>query len=188
MAADKPTLPNSLADKTTIAQHSGQLYTAGAIFIIVGLVAILMPWVATIAAELLVGAALAVAGAVELFRAFRLRSTGAVLGSALLGILALAVGVILLAFPLEGVLTLTIFLIAFFLAEGVVKLIMAYEWRGQSGWGWTAFSGAASIVVGILVWLALPGSALWALGLLLGIDLLIFGWTLIAIAAAASRA
>jgi uncharacterized membrane protein HdeD (DUF308 family) len=94
----------------------------------------------------------------------------------------------MLAFPLEGALTLTVFLIAFFLAEGVVKCFMAYEMRGQRGWGWTLFSGIASIIVGILLWVALPGSALWALGLLVGIDFLIFGWTLIAITLAATRA
>lgn len=175
-------------DAQSIAEHSGWFYTFGAIFIIVGILAILVPLAATIAAELLVGVALVILGVIELVRAFRMRGLGSIAGTALLGVLALVVGLIMLAFPLDGALTLTVFLIAFFLAEGVVKCFMSYEMRERRGWGWTLFSGIASIIVGILLWVALPGSALWALGLLLGIDFLIFGWTLIAITLAATRA
>jgi uncharacterized membrane protein HdeD (DUF308 family) len=91
----------------------------------------------------------------------------------------LASGIILLIFPLAGVITLTMFLAAYFVAAGILKAIYALQHRGMSGWGWALGSGLISIALGVLIWSGFPGTALWALGLIVGIDLIFYGWALI---------
>jgi uncharacterized membrane protein HdeD (DUF308 family) len=101
--------------------------------------------------------------------------------SAVIGIVA---GVSLLGWPLLGTLSLTAVLIAFLLAEGIVTIMYALEHRGAlSGrWGWMLASGIVDIGLGVLLLVGLPGTALWALGLLLGINLIFGGWALILMA------
>jgi uncharacterized membrane protein HdeD (DUF308 family) len=84
-----------------------------------------------------------------------------------------------LIFPLAGVITLTMFLAAYFVAAGILKAIHALQHRGTSGWGWALVSGLISIALGILIWSGFPGTALWALGVIIGIDLIFYGWALI---------
>ena len=88
---------------------------------------------------------------------------------------------LLLAWPLHGTLSLTAVLIAFLLLEGGVSIMYALEHRsGLSGrWGWMLASGIVDVVLGLLLFAGLPGTALWALGLLIGINLLFGGWALI---------
>jgi uncharacterized membrane protein HdeD (DUF308 family) len=104
--------------------------------------------------------------------------------SALLGI---AVGIILLARPIQGTLTLTIVVGAYFLAEGVTSIMYALEHRKELSrrWGWMVAAGIMDIIVAGIIVAGLPGSALWAIGLLVGINLLFGGASLIAMALAA---
>ena len=102
--------------------------------------------------------------------------------------LAVVAGVLLLVNPMEGVLTLTIVLIALFLSEGVMKAIGALNMRPAAGWIWMLVSGLVDIVLGVLLWSGLPGTALWAIGLLVGISLLFTGWTAVMLAAGMRRA
>jgi uncharacterized membrane protein HdeD (DUF308 family) len=97
----------------------------------------------------------------------------------LLAILTLASGIILLVFPLAGLITLTMFLAAYFIAAGILKVIHALQRRGIPGWGWALVSGLISIALGVLIWSGFPGTALWVLGVIIGIDLIFYGWALI---------
>jgi len=98
--------------------------------------------------------------------------------SAVIGIVA---GILLLGWPLLGTLSLTAVLIAFLFAEGVVSIMYALEHRNAlSGrWGWMLASGILDVGLGVLLFIGLPATALWALGLLLGINLVFGGWALI---------
>ena len=162
-----------------------------------GLAGIAFPFVVTLAAELLFGAVLAALGVVQIIRALfsgEVASRAWTLG---FGVVALAGGVMLLLYPLEGVVTLTALLAAFFLASGVAKLIGAWQMRParmrefglveRSGRGWLALSGALSFLLGLLLMFGLPLTAAWALGLLLGIDLLFLGASEIALAMGLDR-
>ena len=93
-------------------------------------------------------------------------------------------GALLLAWPLQGTLSLTAVLIAFLLVEGGVSIIYALQHqRALSGrWGWMLASGIVDVFLGLLLLIGLPGTALWALGLLVGINLLFGGWALILMA------
>ena len=83
--------------------------------------------------------------------------------------------------------TLTFLLAAYFVATGVVKAVAAFQLRPIGGWAWALASAAASILLGLVVFSGFPGSATWAIGLLVGIDLLFYGMTLLAVRAAVNR-
>jgi len=163
------------------------LWIAGIASIIFGGLAIIFPFAATLATELLFGAILAASGLVELVRAFAMRRTGSLLWNAVFGILALVAGAILLLWPLEGILTLTIIVGVFFLLGGALKLIAGFTLRGLRGRGWIGFSGALSLLVGFILLLGLPATASWAIGILVGIDLIFFGLAEIAVASSPRR-
>jgi uncharacterized membrane protein HdeD (DUF308 family) len=107
--------------------------------------------------------------------------------SLLSAVLAIGAGIILLAQPVQGTLTLTIVVGVYFLAEGVATIMYALEHRRElSGrWSWLLVAGLVDIVIAGLIIAGLPGSALWAIGLLVGINLLFGGTSMIAMALAA---
>jgi len=163
------------------------LWIAGIVSIVMGGAAVLFPFAATLAAELVFGAILVVSGIVELVRAFAMRQNGSLIWNALFGLAALVAGGILLAWPFQGMVTLTIVLGVFFLLGGTFKLIASFGLRPFAGWGWIGFSGALSMLLGVLVLFGLPGTALWVIGLLVGIDLIFLGIAEIAMASAIAR-
>lgn len=172
-----------------IREDAGWYWAGGILFILMGAVAILVPLVATLALTLMVGILFIIGGVYELARAWRHRGEGGrIVGITLFGILAVAAGIVLLAFPLQGAITLTLFLGIYFLASGVFRGIAAFDIRPTKGWGWLLFGGLVSVVIGVLILANLPASGLWVMGLLIGIDFLFFGTTLIAIVTAAKRA
>jgi uncharacterized membrane protein HdeD (DUF308 family) len=101
--------------------------------------------------------------------------------------LAVLAGLILLARPMQGVLTLTIVVGAYFLAEGVATIMYALEHRRElSGrWSWLLVAGLMDLLISFLIIAGLPGSAEWAIGLLVGINLVIGGASLVGMALAA---
>ena len=104
--------------------------------------------------------------------------------SLLSAILGLTAGALLVLSPLRGTLSITAVLIAFLIIEGVVSIAYAIEHRagGSGRWGWMLASGVLDLALGGVLFAGLPGDALWALGLLIGINLVFGGWSLIAMA------
>ena len=160
------------------------LWIAGIVSIVMGALAIIFPFAATLAAELVIGAILVVSGIVELIRAFVMRRNGNLIWNVLFGLAALAAGGILLLWPLQGMVTLTIVVGVFFLLGGAFKLVAGFGLRPFPGWGWIGVSGALSVLLGLVLLFGLPGTALWAVGLLVGIDLIFLGIAEIAMASA----
>ena len=165
----------------------GWLLALGILWIILGTLAIIMPFAATLAVEMVFGVVFLIGGVAQLVQAFRSKGWKGFALQVLGGLLALALGVILLFFPLQGVLTLTILLAAFFVAQGIVKIMAALRQRPASGWGWLMFSGILGIIVGVIIWAALPEAAIWVLGLLVGIELIFSGWAMVMIAMAGKK-
>lgn len=153
----------------------------GIALIVFGLLAITMPQISTLAVELMIGWLLLLSGVVHGWSTFSMRGAWNIAGSAIVAILSLVVGGMLLLNPFEGILTLTMLMVAFFLAAGVAKIYYAFQNRHVRGWGWGVVSGIASLAIGVLILVGWPSTATWALGLLFGIDLFISGWSLIAI-------
>lgn len=182
---DASSAPSEFADD--IHENRWFFWVGGVLSIVFGVLAILMPYIATLAAELVIGAVLAMSGAVEAATAFKARRKTRIAMRFFLGLLSLAAGVLLLIDPLSGIFALTIVLTAFFLASGALKLYFAWKLHPEQGWGWMTFGGILTMGLGILVWSGLPGSAFWVLGLLVGIDLIFYGSTLIATVVVAQR-
>ena len=173
--------------EANISSSRGWMIATGIIMILAGTGAIVFPLITSFGVAICVAILLAIAGFVQIIHAFSYPSWGKILLALLVGILWLFAGIVLLARPMEGVLVLTIFVAAAFLAEGILKTIFAFKIRPATGWGWMLFNGIAAATVGILLWWQLPSSALWALGLLAGINILISGWTLVMLASAIGK-
>lgn len=157
----------------------------GVIALIGGMFAILAPVAASISAAILAGWALLFGAVSRLFAGFRADRTSERITHLALGLLYLVTGLYLLLFPVSGTITLTIVLVAYFLASGAVLLVSAVQTWGSDSTAWRAFLGLLSIVLGVMLWADLPSSATWAIGLLLGIQLVFAGTDLIFIALAA---
>jgi uncharacterized membrane protein HdeD (DUF308 family) len=176
--------------RSALHQHWGLFLAEGIILAILGILALLAPVLASIAATTLFGWILLISGVVGLISTVRARHAagfGWSLASALLGIVA---GALLLGWPLQGVLTLTAVLIAFLALEGIVSIFYAIEHRrALSGrWGWMLASGVIDLCLAAVILTGLPGTALWVLGVILGINLIFGGWALIAMAVHARSA
>jgi uncharacterized membrane protein HdeD (DUF308 family) len=150
--------------------------------------AIAFPFLSTIAAKIAIGWIFLVAGVVEILHAFYVKRWAGFFWNLLIGLLYILAGGWLVLFPLTGILTLTIVIAALFIVEGVLEFIMGFRMRPHEGWGWVVFSGLVAVAAGLLIALSLPESAVWALGLLAGINLLFSGWSFIYLALSGKRA
>ena len=164
-----------------VCRHSGLFLTEGIVLVILGILALLAPVVASVAATVFFGWLLLLSGIVGLFTTFRARHAPGFWWSLVSAAIGIVAGVLLIGWPLLGTLSLTAVLIAFLFAEGLVTIMYALEHRNAlSGrWGWMLASGIVDVGLGVLLLIGLPGTALWALGLLLGINLIFGGWALI---------
>jgi len=165
---------------TDIMQKTkGWFITFGIILIVLGMGAVAVPMVATIAIEAVIGWIFILSGLVTAIHSFRALNTGRCLLRFFGGLFCTAVGVMMLVYPLGGAITLTVLLAIFFLVEGIVKSSVALQIRPAPNWGWMLVSGIAAWVLGILILSGYPQTAAWALGLLVGINFIFSGWTMI---------
>ena len=185
MAANKADLDHLQSTvANTLREHWKLFLTEGIVLFILGLLAIIVPPIATIAVEVLIGWLLLMSGVVGLIATLRMRNApgrGWSLASAVLGIVA---GIVLLAWPLSGAVSLTMILTVFLVLEGVVSILYALEHKRElSGrWGAMLFSGVVDLLLAGIIFAGLPGTAAWAIGLLVGINLVFGGSALIAMA------
>ncbi len=177
----------SAALGTTLRHHWVLFLSEGIALVILGILAILVPAMASIAATLLFGWILLISGVIGLISTYRARHAPGVAWSIASAIIGIAAGVLLLGRPFLGLLSLTAVLIAFLFLEGIVSIFYALEHRkAPSGrWGWMCASGIIDIVLAAILFAGLPGTAAWALGVLLGVNLLFGGWAMIVMALAA---
>ncbi|HEX5527618.1 MAG TPA: HdeD family acid-resistance protein [Solirubrobacterales bacterium] len=158
------------------------LMTVGICAIVLGCIAILVPAVAAVGTAIFIGWILLIVGAFMVAGAFSAHSVGTLLWRMLWAILTVIVGLWLILEPHNGTLTLTFVLGVYFLFMGLTRITIAFLGRGQPNAGWIGLSGVAGLVIGILVLAKFPSSADWAIGLLVGIDLIFAGWTLTSVA------
>jgi len=171
-----------------LAERWGWFLGLGIVMLLAGAAAIVFPWVFTIAAKIALGWIFLIGGVVLVVHALSTRAWTGFLWSLLIGLLYLVAGGWLAFFPFTGIITLTILLAALFLAEGALEVILAFRVRPHEGWGWLLLSGLVAIAVGVLIAYQLPGSAVWAIGLLVGVNLVATGVSFVALALAGRRA
>lgn len=158
---------------------TGGLIVLGVITVILGLLAIGCPLVTGIAIGILVGAFLLVGGIVQVVHVFNAHGWKDGFLYLVSGVLSAICGGIMLAHPVFGLGVLTIVLIFYFLLDGITKIIFSFKMRPAKGWGWILFSGLVTLALALLIWRQWPLSGAWAVGLLVGINLLFDGWAMI---------
>lgn len=170
-----------------VREHWKAFLFEGILLVILGLAAMIVPPLASLAVTIFLGWMFLVCGVVGLIVTFWARQMPGFWWSLISAALALLAGMVLLFRPVQGTLTLTIVVGAYFLAEGVATIMYALEHRRELSqrWGWMLTAGLMDIIVAGIIIAGLPGSALWAIGLLVGINLMFGGATLIAMALAA---
>ena len=159
-----------------------RLMIAGVLLIVLGAVAIIVPAVASVAIAIFVGWILVIASAFDLANAMAVEHGGRKALRLVLALLTFVAGIYLLVAPLDGVFTLTVVLVIWFMATGTARVIVGIAERGFPGWGMTVLSGGISIALGVLIAAELPSSADWAIGLIVGVDLLFSGALLTSLA------
>jgi uncharacterized membrane protein HdeD (DUF308 family) len=168
--------------RAALASSWRALMTVGILAIALGCVCILIPAVAAVGTAVFIGCILVVAGAFLVAGAFTAVSVGSLVLRLLWAALTVIVGVWLIAEPHNGTLTLTLVLGIYFLFMGLTRITVAFLGRGQPNAGLVGLSGVCGLLIGILVLAKFPSSADWAIGLLVGIDLIFAGWTLTSVA------
>jgi uncharacterized membrane protein HdeD (DUF308 family) len=153
----------------------GWFLVLGIALLVLGAVALALPWVTTLTSVLFYGWLLVFGGAFEIVAAFGTTGWRGILLQLLSGILSIVVGALIVAHPDAGVLGLTLVLATLFLVGGIFRTGAAFVLRFPS-WGWAAVSGIVTALLGVYIWAAWPVSALWLIGLLVAIELLSRGW------------
>jgi uncharacterized membrane protein HdeD (DUF308 family) len=174
--------------KRQIADNWGWFLALGLLLIVAGVAAIAFPLLSTIATKIALGWIFLVAGVVLVVHAFSIQQWRGFILGLLVGALYVVAGGWLAFFPFTGIVTLTLLLAALFLAEGVLEVMMAMRVRPHDGWVWLLLSGLVAIAVGVMIAAELPSSAVWAIGLLTGINLLSSGVSFVVLALAGRRA
>lgn len=172
------------AATAALREHWVLFLVEGVVLLVLGATAVVLPPIATLAVTILFGWLFLVSGIVGLVTTFWMRHAPGFWWSLLSAALGIIVGAMLLASPVTGALSLTLVLIAFFLIEGAVSIMFALDHRRElSGqWGWMLMSGIIDLVLAMMIFAGLPSTAAWAVGLLVGINMIFGGTALIAMA------
>lgn len=157
----------------------GHFTWLGVALIVLGIVAILTPAAAGSAVVVVIGLILLAAGVAAAIRGLQATFAMEMILGLVVGVVTALAGVAVLAHPLFGLGLLTLFLAGYFLADGVSKVVVSFRFRPASGWLWLLISGAVSLVLGVLIWSQWPMSGLWAVGVLVGLNLMSTGFALL---------
>jgi uncharacterized membrane protein HdeD (DUF308 family) len=185
MSTNQPNIANiQRAVNQALHDHWVLYLVEGIVLLVLGAIAIVIPPLATLAATILFGWLFLISGVVGLFTSFMMRAAPGFWWSLVSAALGVLVGGWLLARPISGAVSLTILLVVFFIIEGGVSIMFALDHKRElSGrWGWMLVSGIVDLVLGAMILAGLPSTAAWAIGILVGINMVFGGSALIAMA------
>lgn len=185
MNASDPTINDIRQSvKDAVRLHWALFVTQGVIMTILGVLAVIWPQISTVAVDVYIGVLFLLSGLVGLFVVFLAPTVSAFLWSLLTAALSLLVGILLLWHPVEGAVSLTLVLIAFFVVEGIFQIAASFSYREifHGSWGWMLASGIADLVLAALIIAGWPGTAGWALGLIVGVNLITSGVAIMMVA------
>lgn len=190
--AMNPSEVSAIRTATTRAlrAHWKLFLAEGIVLVVLGLVAVAIPPIASVAVTILIGWVFLLSGAVGLYTTFAMRGAPGFVWALVSALLGIAAGLVLLVWPLSGVLSLTLVLIAFFAIEGIASILYAMQHKRElsGNWGLMLASGVVDLILAVIILAGLPGTAAWAIGLLVGINMVMGGAALIAMAMHARRA
>ena len=181
---------NSTADTTSVGGYSLEnewrtLAIAGGIIGLIGILAMAFPLATGLSVSLAIGALLVVGGIVHGVHAFAARGWRGAIWQTTLAIVSVLAGIAVLAAPAIALVTLTIALVAYLIVDGVAELAAAMRMGNSTGRTAVAISGVVALVLAALLWVGFPASAAWAIGLLVGVNLLVTGLSMVTVAVTA---
>lgn len=168
-------VPSPIAQ--TVRHAFGWSIALAVLLILAGMVAIVVPIVSGVAITLIVGWFFTMAGVLHFLFAWKLHTTSGVFWELLLGFLYVFSGIYLLVHPLAGLVSLTLFLAAYFLFKGLVEVVHFFQMQPRHGSWWLLFDGIISLVLAVMIWRSWPSSSVWVVGTLVGISLLFTGFS-----------
>jgi len=174
--------PGALVKKAT-----GWFIAIGVLFIVLGIFAIAEPFAAGLGVTLLVGWLLVIGAVAHFFAAFKGGGAKHVLLQVLVGIVYLIGGLYFLTHTIMGVSTLTLLLSGVILAEGVLEVVAYFRLRSMHGASWMLLNGVVTLLLGGLIWFHWPSSSVWAIGTLVGVNLLMTGISRLMVGLAARK-
>jgi len=166
------------AMRETVKRYSLWYLIQGALLVAAGVLAIIYPIISSVAVIILLGWLLIISGVAQGISLLGARHVPHFWLQLVSVILAFLIGFLFLRDPAQGLLTVTLLLIVFFMIEGISKIVFALTIRPFPHWGWVLASGLVGIVLSLVLWASLPVTALWLVGLLLGIQLISVGGAL----------
>jgi uncharacterized membrane protein HdeD (DUF308 family) len=168
----------------SVRKHWVLFLVEGIVLVILGVAAIIVPPIATLAITIFLGYLFLISGIIGLVTTIWMRNAPGFWWSLLSAALGIVAGGLLLGWPVSGIVSLTLVLIVFFVIEGVATIMFALDHKRElSGrWGWMLASGIVDLILAGLILVGLPGTAAWAIGLLVGINMIFGGTALIAMA------
>ena len=195
MTLPQDMLPKDIAKlqsemNAAVKAHWKAFLFEGILLAVLGLAAMIVPPLASLAVAIFLGWMFLISGIAGLVVTYWARAMPGFWWSLVSAALAVFAGLVLLARPGQGVLTLTIVVGLYFLVEGITTIMYAREHRRELSerWSWLLVSGVMDILISCLIISGLPGSAEWAIGLLVGINLVLGGASLVGMALAARKA
>ena len=168
-------------------KNSGFLIFLGILTVVFGVFAVGTPFITGVAVTLFVGVMLAVSGVAQIVHALKSKQWGTGFWGTVIGLLGLLAGLLMIFRPLVGLVAMTMLLAVYFLVDGVCEIIAAFRIKPDQGWGWVFFNGVVAVVLGLMIWRQWPVSGAWAIGLLVGIHILLTGWSMIILGTGARK-
>jgi uncharacterized membrane protein HdeD (DUF308 family) len=167
--------PNTPVD--IVKQASTLSIVWGVLLVIFGMVAVGSPFLAAVAVNVAIAWLIALAGVVHLMLAFRAHGAGSMIWKLLVGIAYILFGAYLIMHPVLGVASLTLILASLFLIEGILNIILFFKMRSLGGSSWVLVDGIITLVLGLMIYRQWPSSSAWAIGILVGVSMIISGVT-----------
>jgi uncharacterized membrane protein HdeD (DUF308 family) len=167
------------------AKVPGALIGLGILFIVLGMIGVAGQVFFSLVSVNVLGIFLFSGGVLQAIHAFQSSGWKSVSVQIIFAILYIAAAIYVWAFPIPALEAITLWLAAIFFVTGVLRFIAAFQHRHFGEWFWLAISAAISILMGVLIMNNFPSSSLWLPGLLIAIELLLQGWSLLFIGFAA---
>ena len=168
-------MANELPTRSIARESAGWTIAFGVLLIILGLFALMVPFIAGVAIAVMLGWLLIIGGIAHFVVAWHIRGAGAAVWEVLIGLAYIVMGVYLLVYPVTGLVALTAVLGSYLLIKGIFEIVLWFRMRHVRGSGWVLFDAIVSLLLAALIWAHLPNSATWVIGTLVGFGILFSG-------------
>jgi uncharacterized membrane protein HdeD (DUF308 family) len=159
----------------------------GVLLIVAGMLAIGSPFLAAVAVTGLIGWLIVFTGAIHIVMAFHSHGAGSIIWKLLVGLAYLGFGTYVILHPVIGVASLTLLLASLFLIEGILNIILFFKLRALRGSSWMLIDGIITLLLGLMIYLQWPSSSAWAIGIFVGVSMILSGVSRVMLSLAARK-